>query len=135
MNFRLVRPIVAVKRHKRRLLPARKLRVQQRLKRMIKNTRHLSRRRAQPIQNPNVVQKRDHRRDMHPVLRHERLERAERMDVRRPQRQPDFLVRLPELPTSAKQKPEITAVNTPTKLPRKGREKALTAVSITPASV
>ena len=98
MKFRLVRPIVTPKRRKRRFLPAaRKLGVQQRLERMIKDARHLSRRRAQPIQNGDVVQKRDHRRDMHPVLRDERLERAERMDVRRAQRQPDFLVRFPEL--------------------------------------
>lgn len=104
MKFRLVRPILAPARRKplRLLVLARnqqrhQLGVKQRLERMIKNTRHLSRRRAQPVQNRDVVQKRDHGRDQHPMLRDERLERAERMHVRRAQRKTHFLVCFPEL--------------------------------------
>lgn len=67
MKFRLVRPIVAPPRHKRKLLAAlalqQQLRLKHRLKRMIKNTRHLSRRRPQPIQHRDIIQKRNHRRD------------------------------------------------------------------------
>lgn len=70
MKFRLVRPIVAPPRHKRKLLAAlaalalqQKLGLKHRLKRMIKNTRHLSRRRPQPIQHRDIIQKRNHRRD------------------------------------------------------------------------
>lgn len=95
MKLRLVRPVVATKRHEPLL--ARQPGVKQRLERMVEYARHFARRGAQLLEHRDVIQVRDHGRHDHPVLRKKRLERAERVDVRRAQRQRDFLVCFPVL--------------------------------------
>ena len=95
VELRLVWPVLATDRHE--LFAARELRVEERLERVVEYVRHFARRGAQAIQDRHVVQERDYRRDDYLVLGDEGVERAERVDARRVQRECDFLIRLPEL--------------------------------------
>lgn len=95
VKFFLVRPIVAPDRYEPFL--TRELGIEQRLERVVEYSRHLARRCVQRVQHGDVVQVGDHGRHHHLELRYARLERAQRVDVRRVQWQPDLFVRFPEL--------------------------------------
>jgi hypothetical protein len=95
VELRFVWPVLAPDRHE--LFAARELRVKQRLERVIKYMRHFARRGAQVVQDRHVVEERDYGRDDYLVLRHEQVERADRVDMWGVQWECDLLIRLPEL--------------------------------------
>ncbi len=123
MKFRLVWPILTPSWHKCLLRVAQQLGIKQCLERMIKNTSHLSRCRAQLVQNRDIIQKCNHGRYQYPVRGDEWLKCAECMNVGRAQGKSNFLVRFPELQKKKQITPSLAGSPPHNDINKKGGEK------------